>query len=441
MNLAGYALGAALSALQGGPAQAGPLTLEEALRIAEQNAFSIQIQQSVIEQNRQRVAEARANMGPKVTISGSYTRFDREGSSNFGGQSIVTQPIDSKQVSAVASVPIDLARNMNRLVRAARDREEASRSTLRATVNDVRLSTRQAYFGVLRSDGLVGVAEQRVRDAQEQLANARRLFDQQQIARVDVTRFETQVSQAQADLIAAGTARQLSQQQLNLVLARPIETIVELAPITDLPPVDLAPDSLVQAAQAQRPELLALAETLEALTNIRRAQEAGMNPSLGFQLQHNRPIGVAGANSGGPQTFGTLQLSLPVFDSGLTRARVRAARQDEQQMRINIEQARLGISQEVRTALANLSGARARLQNAEAQVALATEVLRLARVRQAAGAGIYIEVIDAETALTSARNALVSARYDYLTSYAQLQRAVGVDSLTAPAPASNGGTN
>jgi outer membrane protein TolC len=438
MNLAGFALGAVFAALQGTAPQAGPLTLEEALRIAEQNAFSIKLQQSIVEQNRQRIAEARANMGPKVTISGSYTRFDKEGTSNFGGQSIVTQPIDSKQVTANVSLPLDIAGNLNRLVRAAREREEASRNTLRAAMNDVRLNTRQAYFNVLRTEGLVAVAQQSVVDAEEQLANARRLFEQQQIARVDVTRFETQVSQAQADLIAARNAHQLAQQQFNLVLARPIETEVQLAPITDLPPVEVAPDELVRTAEGQRPELRALNDTLQALANIRRAQEAGMNPSLGFSLQHQRPIGNAAANSGGPQTFGTLQLSIPVFDSGLTRARVRAARQDEEQMRINIEQAKLGISQEVRTALANLAGARARLQNAEAQVALAAEVLRLARVRQSAGAGAYIEVIDAETALTAARNALVSARYDYLSNYAQLQRAVGSDTLTAPA--TNGGT-
>ncbi len=439
MNLAGIAFGAIFSALTGTGIQSGPLTLEESLQIAEQNAFAIKIQQSIIEQNRQRIAEARANMGPKVTISGSYTRFDKAGTSNFGGQSIVTQPIDSRQVTAVASVPIDIAGNLGRLVRAAREREEASRNTLRAAINDVRLNTKQAYYNVLRNEGLVAVAEQRVREAEEQLANARRLFSQEQIARVEVTRFETQLSQAQADVIAARNARQLAQQQFNLVLARPIETDVQLAPVTELPPVQLTPDTLVQTAQAQRPELLALGDTLQALANITRAQEAGMNPSLGFSLQHQRPIGSGGANSGGPQTFGTLQLSLPVFDSGLTRARVRSARQDEEQMRINVEQAKLNISQEVRTALANLAGARARLDNAEAQVTLATEVLRLARVRQSAGTGTYIEIIDAETALTAARNALVSARYDYLTGHAQLQRAVGSDSLTAPA--TNGGTN
>ena len=91
-------------------------------------------------------------------------------------------------------------------------------------------------------------------------------------------------------------------------------------------------------------------------------------------------------------------------------------------------------AQDVRNAASNLRGARARLENATRQVALAQEVFRIAQVRQAAGAGTYVETVDAQTTLTTARNNLVRARYDVLTAYSQLQRAVGTDRLpTNPA--------
>jgi outer membrane protein TolC len=73
------------------------------------------------------------------------------------------------------------------------------------------------------------------------------------------------------------------------------------------------------------------------------------------------------------------------------------------------------------------------LENAIEQVKLAEEVYRLAKVKQDAGAGTYYEVVDAESQLTLARNGQVSARYDYLTSYSQLQRAVGQDDIAAAA--------
>jgi outer membrane protein TolC len=434
VSLAAFAFKIAFAALQAPSGQSGPLTLDEALRIAEQNAFAIKLQEAIVEQNRQRVAEARGNMGPRVTLSGTYTRWSEQGTSNFGGQTVVTQPIDNKSVNVIATMPIDIAGNLRRQVNAARENEQASRDLLRASVNDVRLSTKQAYFAVLRAEGLVRVAEQSVRSREEWLSQARKLYEQQQIARVDVTRYENDLSQAQADLINARNQLQLAQQQFNLVLARPIETPVELATVGELPAVSTGTDDLVTLAQAQRPEVLALGNTLEALANVRRAQEAGMNPSLSVSLQHQRTIDAQGFSARNEQTYGTLNLGIPLFDSGVTRARVRAARQDEERARINLSQTKLVISQEVRTALANMGSARARLDNAERQVLLAAEVLRLARVKQEAGTGTYVEIVDAETALTNARNALVAARYDYLTSYAQLQRAVGNDALTALAP-------
>ena len=49
-----------------------------------------------------------------------------------------------------------------------------------------------------------------------------------------------------------------------------------------------------------------------------------------------------------------------------------------------------------------------------------------------AGEGIQLEVTDAQTELTRARTLLVSATYDYMTTYAQLQRALGTDVSTPP---------
>ncbi|MER3496345.1 MAG: hypothetical protein C4320_05810 [Armatimonadota bacterium] len=42
--------------------------------------------------------------------------------------------------------------------------------------------------------------------------------------------------------------------------------------------------------------------------------------------------------------------------------------------------------------------------------------------------------MDAQTQLALARNSYVTARYDFFTAYAQLQRAVGRDDLLTPLP-------
>ena len=192
----------------------------------------------------------------------------------------------------------------------------------------------------------------------------------------------------------------------------------------------------MKSAQHKRPEVVSAIENLKALGLITRATEAGLNPTLSLQIQNQHTIDAQGFSSRSQSTTGTLLLNIPIFDSGVTRAKVKQSRQDEVQSRISLEQTQLGISQEVRNAVANLTSAKARFDSANVQVSLAEEVYRLAKVKQDAGAGTYYEVVDAETQLTQARNGQVSARYDYLTSYSQLQRAVGQDDLAAAASTS-----
>jgi len=223
----------------------------------------------------------------------------------------------------------------------------------------------------------------------------------------------------------------LAKYSLNLSLARPIESSVEVVDLDQLPSQDYEEGQLVAAAQGKRPEVVSATTSLKALKLITRATEAGLNPSLNLQVQYQTTIDPQGFSSRSQSTVGNLILSIPIFDSGVTRSKVKEARQDEVQASISLDQTKLSISQEVRNAIANLTSAKARIQNANEQVKLAEEVYRLAKVKQDAGAGTYYEVIDAETQLTQARNGQIGARYDYLISYSQLQRAVGQDDLAA----------
>ena len=217
--------------------------------------------------------------------------------------------------------------------------------------------------------------------------------------------------------------------QLNLALARPIETPVEPLDVTALPnaPTDAA--ALDRIARETRPETRAARELVEAQAQLRAGAERANIPNLSLSVSQTRNFGDLGFSGQNNTTSLGLSFSVPFFDSGFIRSQVGIYRQDENQARIRLAQQELTVSQEVRAASTTLVNARARVDNALRQVALAEEVFRIAQVRQAAGAGTYVEVVDAETQLTTARNNLVGARYDVLNAYSQLQRAVGSDAL------------
>lgn len=424
-------ISAAISAATGpAPVTNDILTLDQAASIAERNAFSVRLQQSRVEQSSQRLAESRAGLGPTLSSGFSDTRYPQSQTAAIGTGTITTQQAETRTITGSISMPIDLFGNRTRQIQASSLNLKASRTTLDATRNDARLSAKSAYFNVLRAKASVGVAEVALQDAQKRLDQNRQLLAGEQVAKVDVTRLEAQLAQSQADLESATNTLQIQKNAFNVALARPVETPVELEDVTTLPELPSNVDGLVKTAMAGRPELNALRHSVRALALTRRAAEASLNPSLSFGVNYQRNLDAAGFSQK-EQTSATLSFSVPIFDSGATRARVRQALQDEAQAKINLEQSELAVSQDVRNAITNMITAKARLASAESQVKAAQEVYRLAQVRQSAAEATYVEVIDALNSLVSSRNNAVSARYDYFVAYSQLQRAVGKDDLSS----------
>jgi outer membrane protein len=403
-----------------------PLSLDEAIAIASQNAYDIAIQKTQLEKSNSRLQQAKNSLKPSISASGTYQRFGSETFTQGGGQNAV---IDSRTVGASVQIPIDLSGGFGRQINAARRSRDASALNVDSTLNFVRLSVKAAYFSVLQAQSLVAVQVQALEQSKARLKQGELQFKADQIAKVDVQRYRALVFQTESNLLTAQNALVLAKNALNETLSRPIETPVEVVDLPELPMVDLEAADLVSGAVSVRPDVLSVEATLKALTETRRAAETGDDPTLAVGLNWQRSFAANGRQAGDTSATGTVTLSIPLFDQGQTRERVKQARLDEDATRIQLNQLKLSISAEVRRSLSNLQNARARYDSAVEQVKLAEEVFRIASIREDVGEATYLEVIDAQTDLTSAKNQLVTTRYDALTALAQLQKAVGRDAL------------
>jgi outer membrane protein len=425
--------------------QSGPkLTLDDALTLGDRNAFAILLSQSALEKQRQLSSKSASALGPTAAISGNYTRFDRATSASFGNQSFTTVPIDEKSVSGSLTWLLDISGNSRRLLKASKAQILAQTQTLESTRNDTRQSIRTAYLNVLRAKAQVAVAEEAMASDSERVRVTKLQLDQGTVAKVDLLRAQTQQAQSQTDLLTANNQLALAKQILNFAVARPIEAPLEVVDVPAAPDLEIDETRLAREANQTRPDVRALETTQTALAVIRRATEGTFNPNLTFSLTHTRNIAVQGFGTRDQSTTGVLALNIPVYDGGATRDNVKAARQDEAQNKIRLDQLRLNVSLEVHQAATNYQNAASRLGVAEANIVTAKEALRLADLKRAEGLGTLQEVLDARTALTQAETSAVTARYDALQAVADLQRALGTDRLpiriaTAVAPKAPGG--
>jgi outer membrane protein TolC len=100
-----------------------------------------------------------------------------------------------------------------------------------------------------------------------------------------------------------------------------------------------------------------------------------------------------------------------------------------EQAQIQLDQLKLAAALEVRQALSRLASANEALLTALKTEELAREGLRLAQLRYDESVGILVDVTTAQAQLTSASLSASIARFSALTALAELNRALGADTL------------
>lgn len=121
-----------------------------------------------------------------------------------------------------------------------------------------------------------------------------------------------------------------------------------------------------------------------------------------------------------------LELEVPIFDGGLTAARVAKAKANVRVAEAARRKAELGVEAEVTRARLDLAEAKERLAVSGKSEEQAEEALSLIRARYESGAATITESLDAEVALTGARVRNVAARFDVARATAELRRALGI---------------
>ena len=116
-----------------------------------------------------------------------------------------------------------------------------------------------------------------------------------------------------------------------------------------------------------------------------------------------------------------------VFDSGVTKSNVAAAKANLMTAKESYRQDADAVQLDVRNCYFNLREAEKRISTTQVAVAKAEEDYHIAQVRYEAGVGTNTDVLDAQVALTRARNNFNTALYDYNTSRSALQTAMGIE--------------
>ena len=424
------------------------LSLQEVIAEGLQSNLDLRIEKRNVDLAGQDMRRAKSSLLPTVETSTTLLQIDPDVAERAFGQQpertgagtgTVQQVLFSEQVFANVKIQQYLA--------------EAARHRADLVALDVVLNLATAYFNILLAKTGVRIQDENLEVSRRNLKIARTRNAVGYAGVADVFRWESEVARATQASIEAFNNLYLAKVQLNRLLNRTDigeEFEVEDAQLSDelfgrfdpthigplidrVGDVEILTDFLVAEALQNMPSLKQLAANMKA---AERQQQMNRRlyylPTVALRGQADYTFWRAGKGMppASPDPVNStwnlaLHFTYPLFQGNQRKIAIDQTAIQQQQLRLQEESLRQQLSQAVRVRMTNLVSRRTNIHFAEVAAASAQKNFELVQDAYQKGQLAITQLVDAQRAALSARQAEAGAVYEYLVSYLQLENSIG----------------
>jgi len=329
---------------------------------------------------------------------------------------------------ATTSYELDLFGRVRSLTKSALETylatDEARRSTQISLVAEVTTD----YLTFAADASLLEVSKTTVASAQANLDLARRRLMDGLASQLDISNAETILDQAQDDVARYTTQVAQDKNALDLVVGAPVAA-ESLPSGADDPATHLGdpPEALNSQVLLQRPDVLEAEHTLRGANANIGAARAAFFPQIsltGSGGAESASLSKLFSGRSGVWSFAPT-VTLPIFAGGANMGNLDYAKAEDRIEVAQYERAIQTAFREASDALAQRGTITERLRAQRAQVAAATQSLRLAEALYARGSDSYLDVLTAQRTLYSAQQSLISVQLLNTTNVVTLYKVMG----------------
>jgi outer membrane protein, heavy metal efflux system len=359
-------------------AQSDVLRLGDAYRAIDASNPRIAAARSLARASAARVPSAKLPPDPEVQLG--FMNYALPGLEPM-------DPLGMVQLQLMQMIPIPgKLRESGRIAR-ARAASEAARAdevewTLRADVA-------MAFYDLYQTDRQLAVARETLRLLQDIRRTAESMYRVGEGRQADVLRAQVAIARMEEDTVRMTTMRTAMAARLNALLDRSVQVDIASPVLPEFPDTVPPLDSLVAAASAERPMILAGEREVEAAEAQTRLARREVWPDLTVGVQYGQRSGEMGTERMGSLMLGA---SVPIF-----------ARRRQLRMRDEAEAMR-------QMAVADVAAMRA-----DTRARVAEAYAGLARARNLATLYRSTVLPQAEAAVTSAHAAYRTGSVDFMT--------------------------
>jgi outer membrane protein len=422
----------AAAALATADTTARPISLEEAIALAQLNSPAMV--QAVGDQRTAAagVRSAYAAFIPSFSLTSGTTRqVPAQGARTVveNGQ-VVILPSQPWSTNIGMSANVTLFAGGKRIfdLKQAHAQSDAADAGLIEQTYTVRLNVQQQYFNALAAIESESAARAQLQQAQEQYKSALVRVHARTATRSDSLRAEIQIRNAQLALLQARSDLDLANASLTRMVATPYSVTAMPSDTLDRPGLALGDDQIRQLA-GTGPAVKQAESAVSSARASRNSSWAAYLPTLNASYSRGGS-GVSGdfAPWGGDLTYSgavRLSASLPIFDQLQREEQVTRADVALDNAEAQLRDAQFGAQETAVQGLGVFHTAEERVAAQVLTVAAAEEDLRVQQQRYGVGESTLLDLLTSQAQLDQSRHDLIRARYDLRVARAQLEALLG----------------
>ena len=381
----------------------------------------------------------RSNFLPTLSARYGYIRRDDETRQALGGSqgqdiTVVTNPEDEYNFITSFTQPIFTGFALINRYKIASLGLDVAEISEKLTRQDVILDAKNAYFSILKSQKLMAVAEDTVKQVTAQKEVAENMYQVGMSPLNDLLQSQVQLANDKQRFITAQNNLAISKSQFNTLLRRPVNAPVTIADILDFTPFDHDITYCLAQAEDNRLELKVVDLEVQIAGKDYDLSKSDYFPSIdltGNLTRRGTDWDVDGGEGIADKKFWDIRATATweFWQWGRTRYGVKEKLSRLSQAKYRKEEIIDNIDLEVTQAFLRTKESEKNITTIEKAIEQAKENLRITEERYKEQVSTTTDVLVAQTLLTETMTNYYNALYDFKIAKAVLYRTIGQEIL------------
>jgi outer membrane protein TolC len=425
-----------LAEKQAQPVVTGKLSVEDCLKLTLANNKTLL--KTIEEKEAARGVElgSASAILPKVELVADYRRLDEVTSFTIPGGTISLGALDNYSAGLAVTQPLFAGGAIPARINAGRLAALLADQTVRAAVQETVYAAELGYYSVLLDQHLYTISADAVKASQAHLDSVRQKRAAGVASDFDVLRAEVELSNFTAQLIQSRNAINVARASLVKIMGVSQDSSFTLNDELTYSAFSITMEQAVASAYRNRPDLfsgeLNIRQQKELLAIAQSQYYPNVNAFFNNTWSKPDPHNQMIIDWGSGYSYGVMA-AWPIFDGFAREGSVITQKTRLKQSQIDLVDAEETALFELTRAILSIEDAAEFVDSQKLNLSRAEEGLRLVEVGYREGINTQVEVIDAESALTTARANYYQSIYSHVVAKLDLQRAMGTLTRFEPA--------